>query len=328
MSRPSTIKFAAFGEMSLTADDLACFPDYLVCIPPDRNDVGERGLARDLSSGLPAKVLVQTSSIGTSRFAFGVRSAPGDGGDGAGRDVRPPSPSSNLYALRAQIGRGLASPGPALFSVFSVPGPAAGGLPPYLVAAAALQSRAFPAFSYEASAGGNWAARFSLENNPRRDDDWPVENVEYVDTALQRVTEPWAFTFADFPLCHARHSAHFARVARAAWSEAMLPAADWPALDESEAARRIRICWRSMVKMRCTASSSIAPDAGRAPVLPYGVAQERWRPRFARRTAARAREGGVDRDAGPLPAPRSLPSVARIDFRSSGGERGRGAGSR
>ena len=64
-------------------------------------------------------------------------------------------------------------------------------------------------------------------------------NVDYVDTAQQRVTDPWAFTFADFALCDARHSARFACVVRAAWSEAMLPAADWLALDESEAARRI-----------------------------------------------------------------------------------------
>ena len=239
--------FASFGEMSLGADDLARFPDYLVCIPPDRNDAPENaGLLEMLSSGLPAKVLVQTSdlfeetSIGTGRFAFGVRSARlATAAMALGGMFVLQSPSSNLYAVRAQIGRGLASSGPALFSVFSAPAAAAGALPPYLMAAAALQSRAFPAFSYDASAGGNWAARFSLENNPRRDDDWAVENVEYVDTALQRVGEPWAFTFADFALCDARHAAHFARVDRAAWSEAMLPAADWLALAEGEAARRV-----------------------------------------------------------------------------------------
>ena len=232
--------------MSLTADDLARFRlPRLHSARPQRR-VRERGLAGDAverpagqGAGADLRSL-RGDSIGTGRFAFGVRSARlATAAMALGGMFVLQSPSSNLYALRAQIGRGLASPGPALFSVFSVPGPAAGGLAPYLVAAAALQSRAFPAFSYEASAGGNWAARFSLENNPRRDDDWPVENVEYVDTALQRVTEPWAFTFADFALCDARHSAHFARVARAAWSEAMLPAADWLALDESEAARRI-----------------------------------------------------------------------------------------
>ncbi|HEX7438415.1 MAG TPA: hypothetical protein VF308_17060, partial [Caldimonas sp.] len=74
--------FDAFDENSLSADDLARFPDYLVCIPPDRNDAPENAnLMEMLSSGLPVKVLVQTSdlleeaSIGTGHFAFGVRSA-------------------------------------------------------------------------------------------------------------------------------------------------------------------------------------------------------------------------------------------------------------
>jgi len=74
--------FEAFDEHALGADDLARFPDYLVCIPPERNDALENAsLMEMLSSGLPVKVLVQTgdlleeSSIGTGRFAFGVRSA-------------------------------------------------------------------------------------------------------------------------------------------------------------------------------------------------------------------------------------------------------------
>ena len=49
--------FEAFDENALTADDLARFPDYLVCIPPDRNDAPENAnLLEMLSSGLPVKV--------------------------------------------------------------------------------------------------------------------------------------------------------------------------------------------------------------------------------------------------------------------------------
>jgi ferredoxin len=102
-----------------------------------------------------------------------------------------------------------------------------------------MQSRAFPAFSYDAAAGSNWAARFSLENNPQPDDDWSVETVEYCDTAQQRASEPCAFTFADFVLCDARQSAHFALVPRERWGTSMLPAADWLALDERAAAQRV-----------------------------------------------------------------------------------------
>ena len=33
--------FESFGDHALTPDDLALFPDYLVCIPPDRNAAPE-----------------------------------------------------------------------------------------------------------------------------------------------------------------------------------------------------------------------------------------------------------------------------------------------
>jgi ferredoxin len=199
-----------------------------------------------LSSGLPVKVLVQTSdlleeaSIGTGRFAFGVRSARlATAAMGLGGMFVLQTPSSNLYALRSQIGRGLTCRGPALFSVFAGSPGSASLLAPYLSAAAAMQSRAFPAFSYDAAAGGNWAARFSLENNPQPDDDWSVETLAYFDTALQRAEEPSAFSFADFVLCDTRYAAHFAQVPRERWSAAMLPVADWLALDEAAAAKRV-----------------------------------------------------------------------------------------
>ena len=109
--------FEAFDEHSLTADDLARFPDYLVCIPPERNDAPENAnLMEMLSSGLPVKVLVQTSdlleeaSIGTGHFAFGVRSARlATTAMGLGGMFVLQSPSANLFALRA-AGRAAAWP--------------------------------------------------------------------------------------------------------------------------------------------------------------------------------------------------------------------------
>jgi hypothetical protein len=239
--------FEAFDERSLGADDLARFPDYLVCIPPDRNDAPENAnLMEMLSSGLPVKVLVQTTdlleeaSIGTGKFAFGVRSARlATTAMGLGGMFVLQSASSNLFALRQRIQHGLACREPALFSVFAGAPQTAGQLPPYLSAAAAMQSRAFPAFSYDAAAGSNWAERFSLENNPQPEDDWSVETVEYCDTTQQRTSERCAFTFADFVFCDARQSAHFALAPRERWGTSMLPAADWLALDEHAAAQRV-----------------------------------------------------------------------------------------
>ena len=65
------------------------------------------------------------------------------------------SGSSSLLRLRDQILRGLAHAGPALFSIYS--GATGTGIPPFLAAAAAAESRAFPALSYDPSAGADWA---------------------------------------------------------------------------------------------------------------------------------------------------------------------------
>ena len=199
-----------------------------------------------LSSGLPAKVLVQTSdlheeaALGGGHFAFGVRSARlATTAMGLGGVFVLQTPGANLYALRAQIDRGLAARGPALFSVYAAASHPDERWPAYLSGAAAMSSRAFPAFSYDALGGANWAERFSLLNNPQPQADWPVETLEYVDAAQQRVQESCAFSFADFALCDARNQRHFALVPRAQWDEAMLPASQWLALDERTAAQRV-----------------------------------------------------------------------------------------
>jgi len=239
--------FEGYEEHALTADDLAQFPDYLVCIPPDRNAAPENAaLMEMLSAGMPVKVLVQhtdlleDATIGQGHFAFGVRSARlATTAMGLGGMFVLQSTSSNLYALRDQVRRGMGCRGPALFSVFSGSPEGASDLPPYLTAAAAMKSRAFPAFTYDANAGTNWATRFSFENNRNPADDWPVEEFEFADEDLQRVRGPVRFTYADFALCDRRHAHHFAVIPRDRWTTAMVPAADWLELSEREASERV-----------------------------------------------------------------------------------------
>ena len=243
--------FERYDENALTADDLALFPNYLVCIPPERNDAPENaGLIEMLSAGLPVKVLVQQTdlleeaSIGTGHFAFGVRSARlATTAMGLGGMFVLQATSADLYAMRERVGRGLAARGPALFSVFAGSPAAAGDLPPYLTAAAAKESRAFPAFTYDAAAGENWADRFSLEHNRNPDADWALESLEYADEAMQRVSEDVAFTYADFVLCDRRYTAHFAVVPRERWNAGMLPVAEWVKLPERPAAEHIPFLW-------------------------------------------------------------------------------------
>jgi len=230
--------FAHFDDSALSADDIAMFPDYLVCIPLDRNDAPENaGLMDILSGGLPVKVLTETSDlleeapIGTGHFAFGVRSSRlANTVTGLGGVFVVQTASSNLYALGERLAKAFAHRGAGLFCVYAGAG-ASGELPLYLTAAAAMESRAFPAFTYDPYAGDNLAARFSLEDNSQPAADWPVEPLEYSDENQQRVIEETPFTVADFVLCDTRYAGHFARVPRERWNAAMIPADEWLARD-------------------------------------------------------------------------------------------------
>ena len=230
--------FAHFDDSALSADDIAMFPDYLVCIPLDRNDAPENAALMDmLSAGLPVKVLTETSDlleeapVGTGHFAFGVRSTRlANTATGLGGVFVVQTASSNLFALGERLAKAFAHRGAGLICVYA--GADAGHeLPLYLTAAAAMESRAFPAFTYDPYAGDNQAARFSLEDNPQPAADWPVEPFEYADESQQRIVEETPFTVADFVLCDSRYAGHFARVPRERWNPLMIPADEWLARD-------------------------------------------------------------------------------------------------
>lgn len=225
--------FAAFGADSLSQQDMEIFPDYLVCLRDRPADpTADTNLMQLLSSGIPVKILVETDDIleeaaaARGRFAFGVRSVQLASLAVGLNDVFVlQSTSASLPQMLAAIRRGLAAPAPALFSVFS-PAPS-GSLPRYLVSAAAMQSRAFPAFVYDPTAGPDLASRFSLEENPQPERDWPLAPFEYADEALQRASASLSFTLADFVLADPRYAHHFARVPHEDWNDRMVPVAEW-----------------------------------------------------------------------------------------------------
>ena len=239
--------FAGFGEDALTPSDLALFPDYLVRIDPGRADATESGVLMEmLSSDLPVKVLVQTedvfeeSSLGAGHFGFGMRNVQLASTAMGLHDVFVlQTTSSNLYQLRRGLESGLEYAGPALFSIFSGSADPASSLPPYLTSAAAMEARAFVAFTYDPGAGSDWASRFSLEDNPQPELDWPIEDFEYADENLQRMREQVAFTIIDFMVCDRRYARHFARTPREQWNGNMTPVDQWLSLDAAAVGDRV-----------------------------------------------------------------------------------------
>ncbi len=226
--------FEDFGADEVDPHQRALFPDYLVCVNAATLDPVEHAtLMEILSAGLPMKVLVQTddildeSQVGDGHVGLGTRSRSLANMVLGLNDVYVlQATGSHLFQYRDPILRGLNYPGPALFSVFSGANGEAGDLPPYLVAAAAMESRAFPAFTYDPSAGGDWASRFDLAANPQADRNWPIHDFTYEDDAHQRISDDLAFTLVDFAACDRRCARHFARVPRLQWSARMHSVAD------------------------------------------------------------------------------------------------------
>ncbi len=238
--------FAGLGPSSLRSKDIALFPDYLVTVDDGEQVFDKAALMAALSSELPLKVLatvgdvVEEGASGNGPLVSGLRSAQlATLATGLGEIFVLQSVSSNLYQLRERILRGLKFGGPALFSVFAGITASGDSLPLYLTAAAAMQSRAFPAFSYDPSAGPDMASRFSLENNPQPEADWPVQALEYADPDLQRIREGIAFTLADFLVCDPRYDRHFAAVPRGLRTERMVPVAQWIAHTPPESSNAV-----------------------------------------------------------------------------------------
>lgn len=223
--------FHDFGADGLDAQDQAAFPDYLVCLNAARLSAGEHAdLMEILSSGLPIKVLLQIDDVlDETPLVRGALTAGRRTSQIASmamglNDVYVlQSTSSNLFRFREHLLGGMTYRGPALFSVFTGARGAASGLPPYLVAAAAMESRAFPAFAYDPSAGPTWASRFCLEANPQRERDWPIQEFTYQDDRHQKVSQTLAFTAVDFVASDRRFARHLARVPREQWNGTQVP---------------------------------------------------------------------------------------------------------
>ena len=221
--------FESFGQNGLDAGELALLPDYLVRINATSLSGAEQSKLNEiLAIDLPIKVVVQTDDVieesPVGHLAFALRSRQLASMAMGINDVFVlQSPAASLYQLREQIQRGLDYTGPALFSIFSGATKTSGGLPPYLIGAAALESRVFPAFTFDPSAGRDWASRFCLAANPQAEADWPLREFAYEDEKNQAVAQQLPFTLIDFVACDTRYSKHFSLVPRTHWNETLTP---------------------------------------------------------------------------------------------------------
>ena len=238
---------AGFSQRLLSQEDLNFFPAYLVVMNSRDCQGNEKAKLIDvLSSGLPIKVLIETNDIladilpKSDQLSFGSSSQQlATMAVGLSDAFVFQSTSSNLFQARDRVYRGLSYHGPALFSIFSGLGDDVTDLPRYLTAACAMQSRAFPTFTYDPAQGTNLAARFDIEDNPQIDLDWPAQHFTYEDEELQRFSENVAVTLADFAACDKRCVGHFAKVPKTNWNDGVLSVAEYVGLAEDQTQNKL-----------------------------------------------------------------------------------------
>ncbi|MCK6544074.1 ferredoxin [bacterium] len=112
-----------------------------------------------------------------------------------------------------------------------------------LASGSALESRAFPEYSYDPQRGVQWGSRFSVEANPQADSDWPVYELTATQYDKTETLLRLPFTFADHLVLDDTMTHHFMDVPPSHWTPDLVLLADYLALPPSEAYTKIPYVW-------------------------------------------------------------------------------------
>jgi len=225
----------AFDESDLTEEQLSLMPAPLVCLHDGQSGNAELVRAFEaLVSGLPFKVLIQTDDILGATTPEPPRDRFGGGSArlaamamGLTNTFAMQVSAAHLYGMGERLERGMHHAGPALFCIYSGATPTVPDVPPYLLAAAATESRAFPSFAYDPSAGPDWARRFDLSGNPQPEADWPAHPLDFEDGLGQRQHMDTRFSVADFAMCDSRYRRFCRPLKTGEEGDDPVPVAEW-----------------------------------------------------------------------------------------------------
>ena len=240
-------------------------------------DIGFQNLSRALMSGKPVKVLVVDTQVYSNTGGQACTSGfYGQVSDMAqfGKAIQGKTEARKEIGLIAMAHRttyvlqsgtahanhmiegfihGLNSRRPALFNLYTPcqPEHGIGDDMGYQQAKLAVESRAYPLFSYDPDRGSTPAECFNLEGNPALYEDWPTYKLPHNEGGRERTLE-LPLTFADFAMTEARFRKHFRMATPDTWHDDMLPLADYLALDGDEREGRYPFIWSVDKRQRLT----------------------------------------------------------------------------
>ncbi len=232
--------FTSFGWEAFSQDELRLVPAIIALGAADQvAGAGMRSFTRLLSSGRPVQILVRVQphnnpgatseegpfqSFRTELGYLGIshRQAMVDQSSAARHRHMLGCFLAALDATRTSlhvINTGQNDPGRLL------------PLNAWLVAGAAIESRAHPFFRINPEAGDSSSTRMDFSGNPQWERDWPVHPFRYHDENRGDTELQLAFTFADYCLLIERLRDHYRLVPPGCDSVSLVPMQDYLAMD-------------------------------------------------------------------------------------------------
>jgi pyruvate-ferredoxin/flavodoxin oxidoreductase len=231
-------------------------------------DIGFQNLSRAMASGKPVKVLVLDTQVYsntggqacTSGFIGQVSDMAQYGKAIKGKEE--PRKEIGLigmahrttFVMQSTIAhpshmiegfiKGLKARRPALFNLYSSCQPEH-GIGDDLASQQgklAVESRAYPLFTYDPDAGKTPEECFDLEGNPAFDQDWPTYEITYRDGGREK-TMTLPMTFADFAITEIRFRKHFRMAPPDTWNDDMVPLGEFLEMDEDEREGKFPFLW-------------------------------------------------------------------------------------
>ena len=224
--------FDTFTFDDLSAEDRASFPPVSVKVEADRlGEVSSDAILPLLENGVPIKMLVTVGSYDPACLS-GWRTQLAERAMAIGRVFVMQTTASRAVSLIQGLQEGLRFAGSALFVVFTGQHVETHGIEPDLYAQLAADSRVYPSFVYDPSAGEDQASRFRLIDNKQPEQKWV--SLHAPDTTGKGGGKDFVLTAAEFLVCDARLSREYVPVPAGFDRSLLVPLDHY--LEESEAA--------------------------------------------------------------------------------------------
>jgi pyruvate-ferredoxin/flavodoxin oxidoreductase len=238
-------------------------------------DIGLQNLSRLMASGKPIKVIVVDTQVYSNTGGQACTSGfIGQVSDMAqyGKVLKGKSEPRKEIGLIAMAHRntfvlqgtmantsqmiegfidGLMTKRPAIFNLYTTCQPEHGVGDDLGVhqAKLAVESRAYPVFSFNPDKGVDPKDAFDLSGNPEMGQVWPSYDLKYVENGREKSMNV-AMTFADFAITEGRFRKHFRKVPRDAWNENMIVLSEFLEMSEDDREGKFPFIWAVDRKQR------------------------------------------------------------------------------